>query len=260
MNGHQRKMCGAGSSGCCRSSCSRVVIAGKPIGAANGGMCRRPTRWWCRSPWWSPCCRNTSRRPRRRRTATWSSARCSTRRAGPAPVAAAEAAKKRLQPGQFVLTGTLIVDGKATAFLRENAGGKSRRVAQGEQINGMMVADVKPDRVKLTLGEESEDLLLKVAAGPKTTTQPVVAAASRAPPARRRGRVRAAGRRATGPDDAGSACRAPSRATVRARPPLPRPPAGRRRSMRRRRAPICRQAGAAPASRGHTGRSALGGG
>lgn len=101
----------------------------------------------------------------------------------PAPVAAAEAAKKRLQPGQFMLTGTLIVDGKATAFLRENAGGKSRRVAQGEQINGMMVADVKPDRVKLTLGEESEDLVLKVAAGPKTTTQPVVAAAPGAPAA-----------------------------------------------------------------------------
>ena len=94
----------------------------------------------------------------------------------PAPVAAADAAKKRLQPGQFVLTGTLIIDGKATAFLRENAGGKSRRVAQGEQINGMMVADVKPDRVKLTLGDESEDLMLKVAAGPKTTTQPVAAA------------------------------------------------------------------------------------
>ena len=90
----------------------------------------------------------------------------------PAPVAAAEAGKKRLQPGQFVLTGTLIIDGKATAFLRENAGGKSRRVAQGEQVNGMLVADVKPDRVKLTLGEESEDLVLKVAIGPKTTTQP----------------------------------------------------------------------------------------
>jgi hypothetical protein len=94
----------------------------------------------------------------------------------PAPPAAAEAAKKRLQPGQFLLTGTLIIDGKATAFLRENAGGKSRRVAQGDQINGMLVADVLPDRVKLTLGDESEELVLKVASGPKTTTQPGVAA------------------------------------------------------------------------------------
>jgi hypothetical protein len=93
----------------------------------------------------------------------------------PAPVAAAAGAKPRLQPGQFVLTGTMIIDGKATAFLRESVGGKSRRVAMGQEINGMMVADVKPDRVRLTLGEESEDLVLKVAVGPKTTTQPVVA-------------------------------------------------------------------------------------
>ncbi len=95
----------------------------------------------------------------------------------PAPVLASEG-NKRLQPGQFVLTGTLIVDGKATAFLRENAGGKSRRVAQGDQVNGMLVADVKPDRVKLTLGGESEDLVLKVAAGPKTTIQPVATPAA----------------------------------------------------------------------------------
>lgn len=93
----------------------------------------------------------------------------------PAPVAAAAGAKPRLQPGQFVLTGTMIIDGKATAFLRESAGGKSRRVAQGEQVNGMLVAEVKPDRIKFTLGDESEDLVLKVAVGPKTTTQPVVA-------------------------------------------------------------------------------------
>jgi hypothetical protein len=37
----------------------------------------------------------------------------------------------------------------------------------------MTVAEVKPDRVKLTMGDESEDLVLKVAAGPKVTTQPV---------------------------------------------------------------------------------------
>jgi len=100
----------------------------------------------------------------------------------PAPVAT-EAGKRRLQSGQFVLTGTMIIDGKATAFLRENAGGKSRRVAQGEQINGMLVAEVKPDRVKLTLGDEAEDLVLKVAIGPKTTTQPVAAPAPGTPPA-----------------------------------------------------------------------------
>ena len=101
----------------------------------------------------------------------------------PAPVAAPEAAKRRIQPGQFTLTGTLIIDGKATAFLRENAGGKSRRVAQGDQVNGMLVSEVKPDRVWLKLGDDSEELLLKVAAGPKTTTQPAPPVVAPAAPA-----------------------------------------------------------------------------
>jgi hypothetical protein len=94
----------------------------------------------------------------------------------PAPTALAEAAKPRMQRGQFALAGTLVVDGKATAFLRETQGGKSRRVAQGESVNGMTVVEIKPDRVKLVLGDESEELPLKIASGPRTTIQPVVAA------------------------------------------------------------------------------------
>ncbi len=81
-----------------------------------------------------------------------------------------------MQRGQFALAGTLVVDGKATAFLRETQGGKSRRVAQGESVNGMTVVEIKPDRVKLVLGDESEELPLKIATGPRTTIQPVVAA------------------------------------------------------------------------------------
>lgn len=94
----------------------------------------------------------------------------------PAPTALAEAVKPRMQRGQFALAGTLVVDGRSTAFLREVQGGKPRRVMQGEQINGMTVAEVKPDRVKLVLGDESEDLVLTVAKGPRTTVQPVLAA------------------------------------------------------------------------------------
>jgi hypothetical protein len=93
----------------------------------------------------------------------------------PAPAAVAETAKPRLQRGQFALSGTMVVDGKATAFLRETAGGRSRRVTQGETINGMVVTEIKTDRVRLSLGDESEDLALKVASGPKTTVQPVAA-------------------------------------------------------------------------------------
>jgi len=92
----------------------------------------------------------------------------------PAPAAAVETAKPRMQRGQFTLAGTIVVEGKTTAFLKEVNGGKPRRVLQGESINGMTVAQVAADRVTLKMGDESEDLILKVAAGPKTTIQPIV--------------------------------------------------------------------------------------
>ena len=97
----------------------------------------------------------------------------------PAPVAA-QADVGRLQRGQFALTGTMLVDGKSTAFLREVAGNKARRVQAGEKINGMLVADVRPDRVRLTLGDESEELMLKVATNPRPTAPPP--AVAQAPP------------------------------------------------------------------------------
>jgi hypothetical protein len=90
----------------------------------------------------------------------------------PAPTAVADAGRSQLQRGQFVLTGTSLVGDRGIAFLKEVAGGKSRTVRQGEQINGMLVAEVKPDRVRLTLGGDSEELVLKVAAGPRTTAAP----------------------------------------------------------------------------------------
>ena len=99
-----------------------------------------------------------------------------TRRAAPAAVQ--ESAAARIQRGQFALTGTTIVDGKNTAFLRELAGNKSRRVHAGETINGMQVAEVKPDRVKFTLGDDSEELVLKVATNPRPTAQPGPAVAA----------------------------------------------------------------------------------
>ena len=45
----------------------------------------------------------------------------------PAPVALAEQAKPRLQRGQFALTGTMVIGGKNTAFLRETAGDVLKR-------------------------------------------------------------------------------------------------------------------------------------
>ncbi len=86
----------------------------------------------------------------------------------PAPTAA-EKGIGRMQRGQFTLAGTLVIDGNSTAYLKETSSGKQRRVRQGEQANGMTVAEVKPDRVRLTLGDESEELTLKVATNPRPT-------------------------------------------------------------------------------------------
>jgi hypothetical protein len=94
----------------------------------------------------------------------------------PAPQMAQEGASSRMKRGQFALTGTLLIEGKNTAFLREVAGNKARRVHAGETINGMRVADVKADRVMLTLGGESEELVLKVATNPRPTPAAVAAA------------------------------------------------------------------------------------
>lgn len=90
----------------------------------------------------------------------------------PAPALAADTGRRQMQRGQFLLTGTTLAGDRSIAFLKEVAGGKSRTVRQGEQINGMVVTEVKPDRVKLTLGDEAEELVLKVAVGPRATIAP----------------------------------------------------------------------------------------
>ena len=90
----------------------------------------------------------------------------------PAPAAVQEAPRPKMPRNQFTLTGTAVVDQKQIAFLRETAGGKARTVRAGESINGVVVAEVKPDRVKLVMGDETEELTLKVAQGPRQTVQP----------------------------------------------------------------------------------------
>ena len=102
-----------------------------------------------------------------------------TRRPAPAPAAEA---RSSMPKGRFLLTGTAVAGDRHIAFLKEVANGKSRVVRQGEQINGVLVATVAADRVRFTLGDESEELVLKVAAGPKTTTPPPPPTAAAAPP------------------------------------------------------------------------------
>ena len=100
----------------------------------------------------------------------------------PAPVATTVLPEFRIEGGVASMTGTVVTDKAAIAFLRETGGaGKARSVRKGESINGMTVAEVAPDRVRFTMGDDSEELELKVAKGPKTTVQPAAEGASQAP-------------------------------------------------------------------------------
>jgi len=161
----------------------------------------------------------------------------------PAPALAADKGVSRMQRGQFTLAGTILIDGNNTAYLREASGGKQRRVKQGEQVNGMTVAEIKPDRVRLTLGDEAEEITLKVATNPRPTPlgaaapagmpTPVPMAAGATPPgagpgpanagddlARRRAAARAAagGNSPTGVPPASSLAPAPAAAAAGADP------------------------------------------
>jgi hypothetical protein len=91
----------------------------------------------------------------------------------PAPPLAVEAVRVSMPKGRFLLMGTAVAGERHLAFLKEVGSGKSRVVKQGEQVNGVLVATVTADRVKFTQGDDSEELILKAAPGPKTTTQPV---------------------------------------------------------------------------------------
>jgi len=119
----------------------------------------------------------------------------------PAPVLAADSGPRQIVRGRYQLTGTTVTGGKNIAFLKEAAGGKTRVVRQGEEIDGMTVALVTTDRVTFTAGDDSEELILKVAPGPKTTL-----AAAPPPP----GSAPAAPAAAAGP--AGTARAAPAAA------------------------------------------------
>lgn len=101
-----------------------------------------------------------------------------TRRAAP-PAAQTAGSKSAMQQGRYALTGTTVVGNVATAFLREVKGGKSHTVHQGETLDGVVVAEVKADHVRLKQGDDVEDLELKIASGPKSTVQ--IAAPAPAP-------------------------------------------------------------------------------
>ena len=82
-----------------------------------------------------------------------------TRRPAP-PVEVAQA--QAFQKGQFVLLGVTIVGNTRIAMLREKANGRLHRVEKGAEVNGIKVAEVDPDAVKMTQGGDSEVVALTV--------------------------------------------------------------------------------------------------
>lgn len=93
----------------------------------------------------------------------------------PAPAAPPpEPPRPTMKRDQFTLTGiTVLPDGKF-AFLTEKTGNKSRVVAEGKEINGITVKEIRNDRVVLGQYDETEVLMLKTAKGPAATAQPAL--------------------------------------------------------------------------------------
>lgn len=151
----------------------------------------------------------------------------------PAPAAPPpEPPKPTMKRDQFTLTGiTVLPDGKF-AFLTEKAGNKSRVVAEGKEINGIMVKEIRSDRVVLGQYDETEVLTLKTAKGPAATIQPPpekdapgggAAVAARSQPAN----PAAVPPPANADNEAGRAETRPPRGQSRAQlPAVPQPPAG----------------------------------
>lgn len=79
----------------------------------------------------------------------------------PAPPAEATAASA-MKHDQYVLQGVTIAGDTRIALLREKATGKVRRVEKGKDIDGAMVAEITPESVTLTQGNEKEVLPLQV--------------------------------------------------------------------------------------------------
>jgi hypothetical protein len=96
-----------------------------------------------------------------------------TRRPSPPLATAAPSTMKR---GQYVLTGVTVTPDAAFAFLKEVAGGKTKSVRKGTQVNGLTVETVEPRRVVLRQGEELEELSLNIQVPPRMVAAPAPSA------------------------------------------------------------------------------------
>jgi len=82
-----------------------------------------------------------------------------------------------LPGGRYTLTGVSISDESRVAMLRDGSTNKTVRVEQNKEVGGMLVESITPTAVTLKLGDEREEIPLKIAQAPKlaavTPPQPV---------------------------------------------------------------------------------------
>lgn len=91
----------------------------------------------------------------------------------PPPPPPPEPPKQVMQTGQYQLTGTIQVDDKLYAFLKETKSGKGVRAAQGDMLSGgIKLAKVEPDKVLLTQYDSEEEVKLQVSKSTRTTPVP----------------------------------------------------------------------------------------
>jgi hypothetical protein len=86
-----------------------------------------------------------------------------------------------MKRGQFLLQGTALVDSVHIAFLKEVGSGTVHRVAKGEEIMGMKLAEVFAEKVVLKVGEDAESLPLIVAKTAGAPAATPAAASERGP-------------------------------------------------------------------------------
>jgi hypothetical protein len=100
----------------------------------------------------------------------------------PAPSAVTPATAPTMAKGQFTLTGVTIAGPLKIALLREKSSGRVIRVEEGKDVNGITVAQVDPEQVKLTQGGDQEVVQLLVTKGAPVAPAPAAAAAASAGP------------------------------------------------------------------------------
>ena len=103
-----------------------------------------------------------------------------TRRPAPTPPPP-EPPKPSMVKGQFILMGTTVVGEGKFAFMIEKAGNRSRVVAQGKEINGILVKEVTTERVVLSQYDDTEVLVLQSIKPPPGARGNLPAAPGRTP-------------------------------------------------------------------------------